>query len=213
MGDLSRSHNNKHHHWSNMSLKLASTLLLLSIISISLASSADGDQEQLASGLADGNRVAANQAEHQLVKREAGRGRGKSCKGKRCNKKKNPKKAGKGKKRAKTNQKRERKGKKKQNNTKKGKKNGNRRKGGKKIEVGKKRKPGGSRRLGSSRRNVGSSPGRQITGNATSCAMKLVLYARLNEKKASSISKQVTRILGNDKIQESKGKKSGDFNA
>merc|ERR1711922_10994 len=83
-----------------MSLKLASTLLLLSIASISVASSfsADGDHEQLASGLADGNRVAANQAGHQLVKREAGRGRGKSCKGKRCNKKKSPKKAKKGKK-------------------------------------------------------------------------------------------------------------------
>merc|ERR1711962_1476617 len=215
MGDLSRSHNNKHHHWSNMSLKLASTLLLLSIISISLASSssADGDHEQLASGLADGNIVAANQAGHQLVKREAGRGRGKSCKGKRCNKKKSSKKAEKGKKRTQKDQKRERKGKKKQKNTKKGKKNGKRGEGGKKIDVGKKRKPGGSRRLGSSRRNVGSPSGRQITGNATSCAMKLVLYARLNEKKASSISKQVTRILGNDKIKESKGKKSGDFNA
>merc|ERR1711988_945979 len=94
MGDLSRSHNNKHHHWSNMSPKLASTLLLLSIVSISAAfsSSADGDQEQLARALADGNRVAAKQAGHQLVKREAGRGRGKSCKGKRCNKKKSPKK-------------------------------------------------------------------------------------------------------------------------
>merc|ERR1712156_931163 len=113
MGDLSRSHNNKHHHWSIMSLKLASTLLLLSIVSISLASSspADGDHEQLASGLADGNRVAANQAGHQLVKREAGRGRGKSCKGKRCNKKKSPKNAEKGKKRTQKDQKRERKGK------------------------------------------------------------------------------------------------------
>merc|ERR1711872_271081 len=115
MGDLSRSHGNKHHHWSIMSLKLASTLLLLSIVSISVAfsSSADGDHEQLASGLADGNRVVANQAEHQLVKREAGRGRGKSCKGKRCNQKKSPKK---GKKRTQKDQKRERKGKKKQNN-------------------------------------------------------------------------------------------------
>merc|ERR1711962_1857683 len=130
MGDLSRSHNNKHHHWSNMSLKLASTLLLLSIVSISVASffSADGDHEQLASSLAVGNIVAANQAGHQLVKREAGRGRGKSCKGKRCNKKKSPKKAEKGKKRTQKGQKRERKGKKKQNNTKKGKKNGKKKK-------------------------------------------------------------------------------------
>merc|ERR1711874_583292 len=102
MGDLSRSHNNKHHHWSNMSLKLASTLLLLSIFSILVASSADGDHEH---GLADGNRVAANQAGHQLVKREAGRGRGKSCKGKRCNKKKSSKNAEKGKKRTRKDQK------------------------------------------------------------------------------------------------------------
>merc|ERR1719402_1095583 len=100
-----------------MSLKLVSTLLLLSVVSISVAfsSSADGNHEQLASGLADGNRVAANQAGHQLVKREAGRGRGKSCKGKRCNKKKSPKKAEKGKKRTQKDQERERKGKKKQN--------------------------------------------------------------------------------------------------
>merc|ERR1712107_77434 len=78
--------------------------------------SADGDQEQLASGLADGNRVAAFQAGHQLVKREAGRGRGKSCKGKRCNNKK--KKAEKGKKRTQKDQKWERRGKKKQNSKK-----------------------------------------------------------------------------------------------
>ena len=53
------------HHRSNMSLKLASALLLLSIVSISVAfsPSADGDQEQLASGLADGNRVAAFQVD------------------------------------------------------------------------------------------------------------------------------------------------------
>merc|ERR1711872_14187 len=116
MGDLSRSHNNKHDHWSNMSLKLASTLLLLSIVSISVAfsSSADGDQEH---GLAHGNRMAANKAEHQLVKREAGRGRGKSCKGKRCNKKKSPKK---GKKRTqKKNPKKGKKGKKKKKKKKK----------------------------------------------------------------------------------------------
>ena len=48
-----------------MSLKLASTLILLSIVSISVAfsSSADGDQEQLARALADGDRVAANQVD------------------------------------------------------------------------------------------------------------------------------------------------------
>lgn len=38
-------------------------------------------------------------------------------------------------------------------------------------------------------RNHGS--GRQITGNATSCVMKLVKYARLNDKKASALVKQV----------------------
>ena len=45
-----------------MSLKLASTLLLLLIVSISVAFafSADGDHEH---GLADGNRMAANQVD------------------------------------------------------------------------------------------------------------------------------------------------------
>ena len=33
---------------------------------------------------------------------------------------------------------------------------------------------------------------RQITGNATSCAMKAIKYARLFEGKATSISRQVT---------------------
>merc|ERR1712066_33242 len=54
---------------------------------------------------------------------------------------------------------------------------------------------------------------RQITGNATSCAMKAIKYARLFEGKATSISRQVKRIQGNDRIQGSKGKKKGDFNA
>merc|ERR1719376_1835614 len=55
--------------------------------------------------------------------------------------------------------------------------------------------------------------GRQITGNATSCAMKAIKYARIFEGKATSISRQVKRVKGNDKIQGSKGKKKGDFNA
>merc|ERR1712211_149097 len=99
----------------------ASILFLLSIVSISVAfsSSADGDQEQLASALADGNRVAAFQAGHQLVKREAGRGRGKSCKGKRCNKKKSPKK---GKKRTQKKKKNPKRGKKEPKKKKKKKK-------------------------------------------------------------------------------------------
>merc|ERR1719458_1743465 len=54
--------------------------------------------------------------------------------------------------------------------------------------------------------------GRQITGNATSCAMKAIKYARLFEGKATSIFRQVKRVKGNDKIQGSKGKKKGDFN-
>merc|ERR1712210_430532 len=60
-------------------------------------------------------------------------------------------------------------------------------------------------------RNTGG--GRQITGNATSCAMKAIKYARLFEGKATSIFRQVKRVKGNDKIQGSKGKKKGDFNA
>ena len=44
------------------------------------------------------------------------------------------------------------------------------------------------------------------------CTTKLILYSRLNEKKASAISKQVKRIKGNDKIQNSKWKKSSNFN-
>merc|ERR1711899_574241 len=54
---------------------------------------------------------------------------------------------------------------------------------------------------------------RQISGNATSCAMKAIKYARLFEGKATSIFRQVKRVKGNDKIQGSKGKKKGDFNA
>merc|ERR1711990_399467 len=62
-------------------------------------------------------------------------------------------------------------------------------------------------------RNNGNGGGRQITGNATSCAMKAIKYARLFEGKATSIFRQVKRVKGNDKIQGSKGKKKGDFNA
>ena len=36
---------------------------------------------------------------------------------------------------------------------------------------------------------------RQITGNATSCAMKAIKYARLFEGKATSISRQVTIVM------------------
>ena len=44
------------------------------------------------------------------------------------------------------------------------------------------------------------------------CNTKLILYSRLNEKKASVISKQVKIIKGNDKIQNSRWKKSSNFN-
>ena len=44
------------------------------------------------------------------------------------------------------------------------------------------------------------------------CLTNVIFYARLNEKKASVISKQVKRIKGNDDIQNSKGKKKSEFN-
>merc|ERR1712013_49845 len=54
---------------------------------------------------------------------------------------------------------------------------------------------------------------RQSGVNMTSCITKLIFYSRLNEKKASAISRQVKRIKGNDKIQDSKGNKKSDFNS
>merc|ERR1711971_1456882 len=247
MGDLSRSHNNKHHLWSKMGLKLGTiaVLLILSILYISLATSTAVENDSKHLSLANvANPLSANEDGHLLTRREAGRGGKKSCEGKRCSKKQTSKGAKKDKKvnqkpkstekkrkslRRKQLQRRNR----KKDNTKAKAKSGKKsksRKGGqkkkksqKKSSNNKEKKKNGSRRKGegssrrkgggSSRRKVGSSSGRQITGNATSCAMKLVLYARLNEKKASSISKQIARIFGNDKIQESKGQKNGEFNA
>ena len=55
--------------------------------------------------------------------------------------------------------------------------------------------------------------GRQSGVNVTACITKLIFYSRLNEKKASAISRQVKRIKGNDKIQDSKGNKKSDFNS
>ena len=55
--------------------------------------------------------------------------------------------------------------------------------------------------------------GRQSEINVTACITKLILYSRLNEKKASAISRQVKRIKGNDKIQGSKWNKKLDFNS
>merc|ERR1711990_299840 len=103
MGDLSRSHNNKHHLWSKkMGLKLVALLLTLSLLFLSQANPVEDDSRQhLANSAANqigANLVAPNQAGHDLTKREAGRGRKASCEGKRCSKKRTPKKAKKGKK-------------------------------------------------------------------------------------------------------------------
>merc|ERR1711899_81988 len=75
---------------------------------------------------------------------------------------------------------------------------------GKESKTKRRQKTTGTARRGESR---------QISGNATSCAMKAIKYARLFEGKATSIFRQVKRVKGNDKIQGSKGKKKGDFNA
>merc|ERR1712203_1031516 len=87
MGDLSRSHNSKHHHWSKMGPKLGTGLLLfLPLLSLSLslanakAAAEDDSKQDLVNPSA--NQVGVGQAGHVLVKREAGRGR-KSCEGKR----------------------------------------------------------------------------------------------------------------------------------
>merc|ERR1711936_581197 len=109
-----------------------------------------------------------------------------------------------------------------------GTKKGNRRnlknrpkKGRKKTRTGKKQpKSQNNNEKGSKKRRrqrqktrANGGEGRQISGNATSCAMKAIKYARLFEGKATSIFRQVKRVKGNDKIQGSKGKKKGDFNA
>ena len=44
------------------------------------------------------------------------------------------------------------------------------------------------------------------------CLTKVIFYARLNEKKATAISKQVKRIKDNDDIQIKKGQKKTEFN-
>merc|ERR1712037_976141 len=148
---MGRSHNSKHHHWSKMRPKLGAALLL----SLANVVAAEDDYKQ---GLVNpsanqvgANPLAANQAEHKLVKREAGRG-WKSCEGKRCNKKKTLQKGKKGKKDAqkpKNNEKKRKslrkkrlqRQKKKKNETKKKSKPGKKskkRKGGKKKESQKK---------------------------------------------------------------------------
>ena len=68
-------------HRSKMGLKLATVLLIFSILYLSLATSAENESKHLANSQA--NPMVADQAGHQLTKREAGRGRKKSCEGKR----------------------------------------------------------------------------------------------------------------------------------
>merc|ERR1711990_337528 len=98
MGDLSRSHNSKHHHWSKMGPKLRTALLLfLPLLSLSLANVAAEDDSKQDLVNPSANQVGASQAGHVLVRREAGRGR-KSCEGKRCSKNKTLQKGKKGKK-------------------------------------------------------------------------------------------------------------------
>ena len=79
-------------HRSKMGPKPAAVLLLLSIIYLSLAMAGsnhladpvEDDSNHLAKPLEDdSNQMDIDQVEHQLVKREAGRGRKKSCEGKR----------------------------------------------------------------------------------------------------------------------------------
>ena len=53
---------------------------------------------------------------------------------------------------------------------------------------------------------------RQCNIDVTACLTKVIFYARLNEKKATAISKQVKRIKDNDDIQMKKGNKTLDFN-
>ena len=116
-----------------------------------------------------------------IVKREAGR----NCKGGKCEKKKKKKK--------------------RRNGTKKG----NRRnlknrpkKGRKKTRTGKQqpksqknnKKGSKKRRRQRQKTRAKGGEGRQISGNATSCAMKAIKYARLFEGKATSIFRQVVFV-------------------
>lgn len=173
---------------------MACRVSLLLVCLLPLLGSVQGEQGGEVQGLQGG--LLEQGVAREVVRREAQPGK----------KKKKEKKARKGKKKKKNPNKKR--GSKKCPNGKKGqecrrnkKKNNSR----KKLE----RKNQGRRKQGA--RSQGS--GRQITGNATSCVMKLVKYARLNDKKASAVVKQVKRIQGNDKIQGSKGNKKGDFNA
>merc|ERR1712212_1375237 len=203
---------------SSTFIRMASRLpILLLLCLIPLLASALGEEEERS------HEVQASSAELQasVVKREA-----KECKGKDCKRKKKNGKAKNGKKRKasrrKTVQQRKKNNKKKQGKktksdrkkqrqrktkAKKGLKNKNKNKN-------KENKPKEGKKLKEKKfSGKNSGEGRQITGNATSCAMKAIKYARIFEGKATSIFRQVKRVKGNDKIQGSKGKKKGDFNA
>ena len=106
------------------------------------------------------------------MKREAGR----NCKGKgkNCDKNKRKKK---------------RRNSKKKNRSKKGKKT---RSGKKRAKSGKnEKKTSKTKKMQRQKTTASRGEGRQISGNATSCAMKAIKYARLFEGKATSIFRQV----------------------
>ena len=87
-------------------------------------------------------------------------------------------------------------------------------KGKRRTESPKRRKQGKKgKKTGKTNRSGRIMKERQSGVNMTSCITKLIFYSRLNEKKASAISRQVKRIKGNDKIQDSKGNKKSDFNS
>merc|ERR1712223_201241 len=87
-------------------------------------------------------------------------------------------------------------------------------KGKRRSQSPKRRKQGKKgKKTGKTNRSGRITKERQSGVNMTSCITKLIFYSRLNEKKASAISRQVKRIKGNDKIQDSKGNKKSDFNS
>ena len=117
-----------------------------------------------------------------IVKREAGR----NCKGGKCdknNKKKKKRRNGKKKGNRRNSTNRSKKGKKRTGSGKK------RAKSGKNKGKGSKTK-----RMQRQKTRARGGEGRQISGNATSCAMKAIKYARLFEGKATSIFRQVVFV-------------------
>merc|ERR1712037_284931 len=182
---------------SSTQIRRASRLpILLLLCLIPLLASALGEEER-------SHEVDASSAEleESVVKREARNCKGK--KGKRCKRKKAGKQGKKGNRKSKDKGKKRNKGQRKTRTKKKQNQNDNKNTE-KKVDKEKKNDKIKERYSGY---------GRQITGNATPCAMKAIKYARLFEGKATSIFRQVKRVKGNDKIQGSKGKKKGDFNA